>query len=184
MSAREENGPDAFAAYSLAELKPANANVQWVRVACVGPWFGIKLKADQFRITASTDFREHQEALSAARNCVDSAPFECAEAIHVASIDGHASCLALPRWLAQLCSVRGCLPRCAAEHASPCASELRASLLQAPERAQRALQQHVAEQLVRQVEEGHDAESVVLQGSSTAARSSTHAPCWPHAPSW
>ena len=73
----------------------------------------------------------------------------------MASIDRHASFLALPCWLAQLCSVRGRLPRRAAEHASPFASELRASLLQAPERAQRAMQQHVAEQLVRQVEEGH-----------------------------
>ena len=63
--------------------------------------------------------------------------------------------VAWPRWLAELCAVRGCLPRCAAEHDSPFASELRASLLQAPERAQRAMQQHVAEQLVGQVEEAH-----------------------------
>lgn len=36
MSAREENGPDAFAAYSLAELKPANANVEMLgRSRCI-----------------------------------------------------------------------------------------------------------------------------------------------------
>ena len=32
------------------------------------------------------------------------------------------------------------------------------------------MQQHVAEQLVRQVEEGHDAESVVLLQAAAAAR--------------
>ena len=97
--------------------------------------------------------------LPAAHNCFDAIPLippsKLPEAIHVAGTDQPASCLALPRWLAELCAVRGCLPRCAAEHASPFASELRASLLQAPERAQRALQQHVAEQLVGQVEEAH-----------------------------